>query len=44
MLSCEDIPNAEYWQNKQDIIEMEIELIKNSESMQDVNKTTFRNV
>ena len=29
MLACEDIPNADYWQNKKDIITMEIQTIKN---------------
>ena len=29
MLACEDIPNAEYWQNKKDTITMEIQTIKN---------------
>ena len=31
MLACDDIPNPEYWQNKKDIIEMEIQTIKNEE-------------
>ena len=31
MLSCDDIPNPEYWENKKNIIEMEIEGIKNSQ-------------
>ena len=31
MLSCDDIPNAEYWQNKKNVIEMEIQNIKNTE-------------
>ena len=31
MLSCDDIPNPSYWENKKRIIEMEIQNIKNSE-------------
>ena len=31
MLSCNDIPNPEYWENIKNIIEMEIEGIKNSQ-------------
>ena len=30
MLSCQNIPNAEYWQNKKAVIEMEIQNIENS--------------
>jgi len=33
MLSCDDIPNAEYWQNKKEVIEMEIQNIKNEENL-----------
>lgn len=40
MLSCDDIPNPEYWQNKKDIIEMEIATIKNTETTQKDNSTT----
>lgn len=45
MLSCDDIPNPEYWQNKRDIIEMEIESIKNSEATQyDRGTTPYKKV
>ncbi len=37
MLSCDDIPNPEYWANKANIIEMEIEAIKNQELIQNDN-------
>ena len=32
MLSCDDIPNPEYWQNKMDIIEQEIKDIENQQN------------
>ena len=33
MLSCDDIPNAEYWENKRTVIEMEIQNIKNEQQI-----------
>ena len=34
MLACKDIPNPEYWENKKDVIEMEIMSIENKNSIQ----------
>ena len=31
MLSCDDIPNPQYWENKKSVIEMEIQSIKNEQ-------------
>lgn len=38
MLACEDIPNAEYWQNKKNVINMEIQTIKNEQKIDNISQ------
>ena len=38
LLACDDIPNTNYWQNKKDVIEMEILNIKNEQKRKNNNK------